>query len=76
MLADAFLDSFPSELMPPPSSVAFPDGANFRIKIPSIEGPKIVAAVVKEAEHYGITINRVSQGSGAMLHTEVELREM
>ncbi len=76
MLADSLLDSFPSELVPPPSSVKFPDGADFRLEIPSVEGPKVLAAVVKEAEHYGLTINRVSQGSGAMLHTEIELREM
>lgn len=76
MLADSLLDSFPSELVPPPSSVKFPDGADFRLEIPSVEGPKVLAAVVKEAEHFGLTINRVSQGSGAMLHTEAELREM
>ena len=76
MLADALLGSLPSELVPPPSSERFPDGANYRIEIPSVEGPKVLAAVVKEAEHYGITVNRVSQGSGAMLHTETELREM
>jgi hypothetical protein len=76
MLADSFLNSFPAELTPPPSSVTFPDGANFRIEIPSVEGPRVLAAVVKEAEHYGIRVNRVSQGSGAMLHTESELCEM
>ncbi len=76
MLADSLLDSFPSELAPPPSSVKFPDGADYRLEIPSVEGPKVLAAVIKEAEHFGLTINRVSQGSGAMLHTEAELREM
>lgn len=76
MLADAFLSSFPTELTPPPSSVRFPDGAHFRIEIPSVEGPKVLAAVIKEAEHRGLTVNRVSQGSGAMLHTEAELCEM
>lgn len=76
MLADSLLGSFPSELVPPASSVKFPDGADFRLEIPSVEGPKVLAAVVKEAEHYGLTVNRVSQGSGAMLHTEAELREM
>lgn len=76
MLADSLLGSFPSELVPPASSVKFPDGADFRLEIPSVEGPKVLAAVVKEAVHYGLTVNRVSQGSGAMLHTEAELREM
>lgn len=76
MLADALLESFPTEFVPSPSSACFPDGANYRIEIPSVEGPKVLAAVLQEAEHYGLTINRVSQGSGAMLHTEAELREM
>ncbi len=76
MLADALLGSFPSELVPPPSSARFPDDADYRIEIPSVEGPKVLAAVVKEAAVQGLTVNRVSQGSGAMLHTEAELREM
>ena len=76
MLADALIDSFPAELVPPSSSLRFPDGADFRIEIPSVEGPKILAAVVKEAKEYGVIVNRVSQGSGAMLQTEAEMREM
>lgn len=76
MLADSLLGSFPSELIPPASSAKFPDGADFRLEIPSVEGPKVLAAVIKEAALYGLTVNRVSQGSGAMLHTEAELREM
>ncbi|GGM61873.1 U32 family peptidase [Dactylosporangium sucinum] len=54
----------------------FPDGAQFRIEIPSVEGPEALAAVVETASREGITINRVSQGSGAMLLAESELREM
>lgn len=76
MLADALLGSFPSEQVPPSSTNKFPDGADFRIEIPSVEGPKVLAAVLKEAKYFGITVNRVSQGSGAMLHTESELKEM
>jgi hypothetical protein len=58
------------------SNVTFPDSANFRIEIPSVEGPHVLAAVLDEARQRRVTINRVSQGSGAMLHTEAELREM
>ncbi len=36
----------------------------------------MLAAVVDEAAKRGVTVNRVSQGSGAMLHSEAELREM
>ena len=58
------------------SPLAFPDGAAFRVEIPSVEGPGVLAAVLREAEQRGVVVNRVSQGSGAMLHTEAELREM
>ena len=54
----------------------FPDGAHYRIEIPSIEGPAALAAVLAEAATRGVTVNRVSQGSGAMLHTEDELAQM
>jgi hypothetical protein len=55
---------------------SFPDGAAFRIEIPSVEGPKVLEAVLRAAEAEGITVNRVSQGSGAMLMRAVELRDM
>ncbi|HTV11027.1 MAG TPA: hypothetical protein VME20_04125 [Acidimicrobiales bacterium] len=59
-----------------PSPHRFPDGAHFRVEIPSVEGPEALSAVVEEAERYGTTVNRVSQGSGVMLLAEAELREM
>ena len=76
MLADSLLGGFPSELTPPSSKVKFPDGADFRIEIPSVEGANVLRAVLKEAKDRGVTVNRVSQGSGAMLHAESELKEM
>jgi hypothetical protein len=54
----------------------FPDGAHFRIEIPSVEGPQVLREVLAEARQRGVTVNRVSQGSGGMLHTQAELREM
>lgn len=60
----------------PPSAERFPDGAHFRIEIPSVEGPAVLRAVVDEATSVGITVNRVSQGSGAMLLSEAQLSEM
>jgi len=59
-----------------PSHAQFPDGAQFRIEIPSVEGPSVLQAVVAEAAARGITVNRVSQGSGAMLLSGAELTEM
>jgi hypothetical protein len=55
---------------------SFPDGAAFRIEIPSVEGPKVLEAVLRAAEAEGITVNRVSQGSGAVLMRAAELRDM
>ena len=55
---------------------SFPDDAAFRIEIPSVEGPKVLEAVLRAAEAEGITVNRVSQGSGAVLMRAVELRDM
>lgn len=59
-----------------PSEARFPDGAHFRIEIPSVEGPAVLRAALTEAAGRGITVNRVSQGSGAMLLSFAELAEM
>jgi hypothetical protein len=55
---------------------AFQDGAHFRIEIPSVEGPRVLEEVVAAAEAEGVVVNRVSQGSGAMLLRESELCAM
>jgi hypothetical protein len=60
----------------PDSTKRFPDGAHYRIEIPSCEGPKVLAAVIEEAERRGVTVHRVSQGSGIMLLDDAEIREM
>jgi hypothetical protein len=60
----------------PSSEARFPDGAAFRIEIPSVEGPEAMKAVFEEADQLGVVVNRVSQGSGAMLLRRRELAEM
>jgi hypothetical protein len=65
-----------AEPVAPASQARFPDGAHFRIEIPSCEGPEVLRAIVDEAAARGVTVNRVSQGSGAMLHSEAELAEL
>lgn len=62
----------------PDSAKRFPDGAQYRVEIPSVEGPRALAAVIEEAERHGILdrIQRVSQGSGIMLLTDAEIRDM
>ena len=73
VLADRGLAGEPDA---PASEARFPDGAHFRVEIPSCEGPAVLRAVVAEAAARGVTVNRVSQGSGAMLHSEAELAEL
>ena len=60
----------------PDSTKRFPDGAAFRIEIPSTEGPRSVDAVLEEAERRDVPVHRVSQGSGGFLLTDAELDEM
>jgi Peptidase family U32 len=60
----------------PSSTKRFPDGAQYRVEIPSTEGPRALAAVIEEASHLGVTVHRVSQGSGVMMLTDDEIREM
>ncbi|TVR75876.1 MAG: hypothetical protein EA415_02490 [Sphaerobacteraceae bacterium] len=60
----------------PTSSKRFPDGAQYRVEIPSTEGPQALAAVIEDAERFGITIHRISQGSGVMLQTDDEILQM
>jgi hypothetical protein len=73
VLADRGLVAEPAA---PASDVRFPDGAHFRVEIPSCEGPAVLRAIVAEATARGVTVNRVSQGSGAMLQSEAELAEL
>ena len=54
----------------------FPDGAQYRFEIPSVEGPRCLKTVIDEALKYKLTIHRVSQGSGIMLMTDHEIKEM
>lgn len=58
------------------STKRFDDGAQYRVEIPSTEGPEVLDAVLAEAADRAVTIHRISQGSGAMLHTDAELHEM
>lgn len=62
--------------LPGASGLRFPDGAHFRIEIPSVENLRVLQAVLDAAREHGVVVNRVSQGSGAMLLSESELGEM
>ncbi|GAA1636169.1 hypothetical protein GCM10009744_26480 [Kribbella alba] len=58
------------------SGARFPDGSPYKIEIPSCEGPAVMAAVLEEAKQRGVTVHRVSQGSGVMMLTDGEIEEM
>lgn len=60
----------------PESTKRFPDGAQCRVEIPSVEGPDVLDAVLAEADARGVPVHRASQGSGALLLTDAELRRM
>jgi hypothetical protein len=60
----------------PASAKRFPDGAQYRVEIPSVEGPRALAAVLEEAEVRQVPVHRVSQGSGVMLLTDSEIQDM
>ena len=60
----------------PDSPRRFPDGARYRVEIPSVEGPACLDAVLEEAARLDVTLHRVSQGSGVFLQTDAELDSM
>ncbi len=60
----------------PASTQRFPDGGQWRVEIPSVEGPNALRAVFATADELGVPVHRVSQGSGVMLLTDDELDEM
>lgn len=56
----------------PASSLRFDDGGQYRIEIPSVEGPNAMEAALAAADELDVPIHRVSQGSGIMLQTDRE----
>lgn len=43
----------------------FPDGCQYRIEIPSTEGPRALRAVIEAGKQYGVPIHRVSRAAGS-----------
>src|SRR3989440_3391261 len=60
----------------PTSTKTFPDGAHYRVEIPSVEGPAALRAVIEAAQASGVPVQRISQGSGIMLLSDAEIDEM
>lgn len=60
----------------PTSTKTFPDGAQYRIEIPSVESPEQLHRVVERADEYKVPLHRISQGSGVMMLTDREVEQM
>jgi len=60
----------------PDSTKRFADGGQYRIEIPSVEGPRAMEAVLSAADEHNVPLHRVSQGSGIMMQTDQEIERM
>jgi hypothetical protein len=58
------------------NDLRFADGVRYRVEIPSVEGPRVLEAVLEEAERRSVPVRRVSQGSGVMMLTDEEIRDL
>jgi len=59
----------------PTSGKTFPDGAHFRIEVPTVNSAEAMGALLKRADELGIVINRVTETYGIFRHTIEELKE-
>ncbi len=57
------------------SGKTFPDGAHFRIEVPTINSFEAFEALIDRATELGITINRIDETYGIFRHTLSELRD-
>jgi len=59
----------------PTSGQTFPDGAHFRIEVPTVNSAVAMSSLLKRADELGIVINRVTETYGIFRHTVGELKE-
>jgi len=59
----------------PSSTKKFPDGADCRLEVPTVNTAEALKALLEEAEKMDIVINRVDETYGAFRHTLQELKE-
>jgi hypothetical protein len=56
----------------PTSPRRFPDGAQFRIEVPTVNNAEAVKVIAKMAKELGIVVNRIDQTHGVMRFTDKE----
>jgi len=56
----------------PTSTLRFPDGAQFRIEVPTVNSAEAVQVIVKMAGELGVLVNRIDQTHGVMRFTDRE----
>ncbi|MEO0925206.1 MAG: peptidase [Cyanobacteria bacterium J06643_13] len=59
----------------PTSSSTFSDRAHFRLEVPTVNSLVAAKSLLQEAEHLGITINRVTETFGIFRHTRTEIAD-
>ena len=57
----------------PTSTKTFPDGAQFRIEVPTVNSPEAMKALLETAKDAGIVINRVDETYGIMRFTDRQI---
>jgi hypothetical protein len=59
----------------PTSKLTFPDGAQYRIEVPTVNTPQAMKALLETAKDAGIIINRVDETYGIMRFTDKQISE-
>jgi len=59
----------------PTSEMRFPDGAHYRIEVPTCNSAVTFRAIMETAEKHGVTINRIDDTFGIMRHTDESILE-
>lgn len=60
----------------PTSDKRFPDGAHFRIEVPTVNSADAMRAVLEVTENNGVVVNRIDDTYGIMRYTDNDLREL
>jgi len=59
----------------PTSGKTFPDGAHFRLEVPTINSAEAIKSLLENTKRQGVHINRVDETYGIFRHTLAEIKE-